>query len=144
MPLLVGVEFSSLVCNQTLLCWIVMLQHTVASKNWACKTSLTDKAFEAETMQIRTRIIARDFTSADRPDLHAGTSPLEAPTATLSIAANHRQSCTSMGLVRISTPRLRVRCLPAEDQGKNDAGEIEPLKKRMYGTCDAAGMWECD
>ena len=34
--------------------------------------------------------------------------------------------------------------LPAEDQGKNDAGESEPLKKRMYGTCDAAGIWECD
>ena len=97
-------------------------------------------------MQIRTRIIARDFTSADRPDLHAGTYPLEAPTVTLSIAANHWQTCTSVGLVRISTPRLRevlVR-LPAEDQGKNDAGESEPLKKRMYGTCDAAGIWECD
>ena len=38
----------------------------------------TDKAFEGEPMQIRSRIVAREFKSDDRPDLYAGTPPLEA------------------------------------------------------------------
>ena len=38
----------------------------------------TDKAFEEEPMQIRSRIVAGEFKSGDRPDLNAGTSPLEA------------------------------------------------------------------
>ena len=33
----------------------------------------TDKAFEWEPMQIRSRICAREFKSDDRPDLYAGT-----------------------------------------------------------------------
>ena len=35
----------------------------------------TDKAFEGEPMQIRSRIVAREFKSDDRPDLYAGTPP---------------------------------------------------------------------
>ena len=38
----------------------------------------TDKAFEEEPMQIRSRIVAGEFKSGDGPDLNAGTSPLEA------------------------------------------------------------------
>ena len=34
----------------------------------------TDKAFEGEPMQIRSRIVARDLKGDDRPDLYAGTS----------------------------------------------------------------------
>ena len=36
----------------------------------------TDKAFEGEPMQIRSRIVAREFKSNDRPDLYAGTPPV--------------------------------------------------------------------
>ena len=50
----------------------------------------TDKAFEGEPMQIRSRICAREFKSDDRPDLYAGTPPLEALKAIISIAANHK------------------------------------------------------
>ena len=32
----------------------------------------TDKAFEEGAMQIRSRIVAREFKSEDRPDLYAG------------------------------------------------------------------------
>ena len=32
----------------------------------------TDKAFEEGAMQIRSRIVAREFKSGDRPDLYAG------------------------------------------------------------------------
>ena len=49
----------------------------------------TDKAFEGEPMQLRSRVVAREFKSADRPDLYAGTPPLEALKAITSIAASH-------------------------------------------------------
>ena len=49
----------------------------------------TDKAFEGEPMQIRSRIVAREFKSWDRPDLYAGPLPLEALKAIISIAASH-------------------------------------------------------
>ena len=35
----------------------------------------TDKAFEVKPMQIRSRIVAREFQSGDRSDLYAGTHP---------------------------------------------------------------------
>ena len=35
----------------------------------------TDKAFEGEPMQVRSRMCAREFKSDDRPDLYAGTPP---------------------------------------------------------------------
>ena len=37
----------------------------------------TDKAFEGEPMQIRSRICAREFKSDDRPDLYAGAPSVE-------------------------------------------------------------------
>ena len=38
----------------------------------------TSKVFEEKSLQIRSRTVAREFKSGDRPDLYAGTSPLEA------------------------------------------------------------------
>ena len=32
----------------------------------------TDKAFEGEPMQVRSRIVAREFKSGHKPDLYAG------------------------------------------------------------------------
>ena len=52
----------------------------------------TDKAFEGEPMQIRSRMCAREFKSDDRPDLYAGTPPLEALKAIISVAANHKET----------------------------------------------------
>ena len=43
-------------------------------------------------MQIRSRIVAREFKSDDRPDMYAGTLPLEALKAIMSIAANHKET----------------------------------------------------
>ena len=40
-----------------------------------------------EPMHVKSRIFAREFKGGDRPDLHAGTPPLEALKAILSIAA---------------------------------------------------------
>ena len=56
----------------------------------------TDKALEGEPMQIRSRIVAREFKSDDRPDLYAGTPPLEALKTIISIAANHRETFSIM------------------------------------------------
>ena len=55
----------------------------------------TDKAFEEEPMQIRSRICAREFENGDRPNLYAGTPPLET-LKTLSIAANHKETFSIM------------------------------------------------
>ena len=41
-------------------------------------------------VQIRSRMCAREFKSDDRPDLYAGTPPLEALKAIISIAANKK------------------------------------------------------
>ena len=52
----------------------------------------TDKAFEGEPMQIRSRMCTREFKSDDRPDLYAGTPPLEALKAMISIVPNHKET----------------------------------------------------
>ena len=43
-------------------------------------------------MQIRSRIVAREFKSDDRPDLFAGTPPLDALKSIISFAANHKET----------------------------------------------------
>ena len=48
-----------------------------------------DTAFEGEPMPFRSRNVAREFKSGDRPDLYAGTPSLEALKTIISIAASH-------------------------------------------------------
>ena len=47
-------------------------------------------------MQVRSRIVAREFESDDRPDPFAGTLPLEALKCIISIAAIHRKTFSIM------------------------------------------------
>ena len=47
-------------------------------------------------MQIRSRPVAREFRSGERPHLLAGTPPLEALKAIISIAANHKHTFSIM------------------------------------------------
>ena len=75
----------------------------------------TDTAFEGEPMQVRSRMCAREYKNDDRPDLYAGTPPLEALKTIISIAAhtlrrNIFQSCTSTCHVHISIRRPRDLC----------------------------------
>ena len=56
----------------------------------------THKAFEGEPMHVKLRMCAREFKSDDRPDLYAGTPPLEALKAIISIAANHKETFSIM------------------------------------------------
>ena len=110
----------------------------------------TDKAFEGEPMQIRSRIVAREFKSEDRPDLYAGTPPLEALKPITSIAASHSPEFSLMH-VDVSRAYFHAKGrgpvlvkLPAEDCSGKDVGKIGLLKKSMYGTRDAASNWERD
>ena len=112
----------------------------------------TDKAFEGEPMHIRSRIVARKFKSDDRPDLYAGTLPLEALKIIISIAANHKET---FSFIHIDVSRAYFH---AEAQrhvcadtitcgGQNLAPVLENmglLKKSMYGPRDAASNWERD
>ena len=54
------------------------------------------KAFEGCAMQICSRIVAKEFKSGGRPDLYAGSHPLEALKATISIAASHSPQSSLM------------------------------------------------
>ena len=110
----------------------------------------TDKAFEGEPMQIRSRMCAREFKSDDRPELYAGTPPLEALKAIISIAANHKETFSIMH-IDVSRAYFHAKAqrpvlirLPAEDRMGTDAGKIGLMKKSMYGTRDAASNWERD
>ena len=110
----------------------------------------TDKAFEGEPMQIRSRNCAREFKSDDRPDLYAGTPPLEALKVVMSIAANHKGTFSIMHIdvsrayFHANAQRPVLIRLPAEDRMGNDKGKVGLMKKSMYGTRDAASNWERD
>ena len=99
-------------------------------------------------MQIRSRIVARDFKSGNRPDLYAGTPPLEALKDFISIAAIHSPKFSLMhidvsrGYFHAKAQRSVLVKLPSEDCSGKDEGEIGLLKKSMYGTRDAASNWE--
>ena len=89
----------------------------------------TDKAFEGEPMQVRSRMCARDFKSDDRPDVHAGTPPSEALKAIIPIAANHKETFSIMHIY-VSGPYFHAKAqrpvlirLPVEDRMGTDAGE---------------------
>ena len=110
----------------------------------------TDKALEEEPMQIRSRICARESKSDDRPDLHAGTPPLEALKAIISIAANHKETFSFMHIdvarayFHAKAQRPVLIRLPVEDRMGTDVGKVGLMKKSMYGTRDAASNWERD
>ena len=110
----------------------------------------TDKAFEGEPMQIRSRICAREIKSDDRPDLYVGTPPLEALKVIMSIAANHKGTFSIMH-IDVSRAYFHAKAqrpvlirLPAEDRTGTDKGKVGLMKKSMYGTRDAASNWERD
>ena len=90
----------------------------------------TDKAFERKPMQISSRMCAREFQSDDRPDLYAGTPPLEALKAVISIAANNKEMFSIMQIdvscayLHAKAQRLVVIRLPLEDRMGTDAGKV--------------------
>ena len=87
----------------------------------------TDKAFEGEPMQLRSRIMAREFKSADRPDLHAGAPPLEALKAIISIAASHSPEFSLMH-VDVSCAYFHARRLLRKGSRKNRIVDEEHVR----------------
>ena len=59
-------------------------------------------------MHIRSRLVAKEFKSGNRPDMYAGTLPLEALKAIISIAAGHSPEFSLM-LVDVSRAYLHAR-----------------------------------
>ena len=96
-------------------------------------------------MQIRSRIVAREFKSDHRPDLYAGTPPLEALKTVISIAANHKETVSIMHVdmsrayFRAKAQRLVLVRLPVEDRMGADAEKIGLLKSVAHGTQQAIG-----
>ena len=86
--------------------------------------------------------------SDDRPDLNAGTPPLEALKAIISIAANHKETFSvihidvSRAYFHVEAQRPVLVRSPVEDRMGANAGKIGLLKRSMYGTRDAASNWE--
>ena len=103
----------------------------------------TNKAFE-EAIQIRSRLVAREFKSGGRPDLSAGTPPLGALKATIHIAANHKHTFSIMHIdlscacFHAKAQRLVLVRLPLEDRMGIDVGKIGSLRKSTHGTRKAA------
>ena len=85
-----------------------------------------DETFEGEPMQIRSRIVAREFHSEDRPDLYGGTSSLEALKAIISIVESHSPEFSLMHVdvsrayFHAKAQRLVLVELPAEDRSGKD------------------------
>ena len=85
-------------------------------------------------MQIRSRIVAREFKSGNRPDLYAGTLLLEALKAIMSIAASHTAEFSLMHVdvsgayFHAKAQRLVLVKLPASDFSGKDEGKIGLLK----------------
>ena len=80
-----------------------------------------DIAFEGERIQDKSRIVAREFKGEDRPDLHAGTLPLEGLTARLSLAANQWRT---VGIMHIDVlERLLVEDQTKENDAESDGSE---------------------
>ena len=101
-------------------------------------------------MQIRSRMCAREFKSDARPDLYAGTLPLEALKAIMSIAANLKKTFpithihVSRAYFHAKAQRPVLIRLPVEETMGTDGGKVGLMKKSMYGTRDAAqqlGTW---
>ena len=82
-------------------------------------------------MQIRSRLVARDFRSGTRPDMYAGTLPMNALKEVLSILANPRNEFSvfhidvSRAHFHAKAQRFVLVRLPSEDMGKIDAGKSD-------------------
>ena len=99
---------------------------------------------------IRSRLCAKEFRRGPMPELYAGTPPLEALKAILSLVAEN-SSGQSLLHVDVSRAYFHAKArrtvlveVPEEDLGDGEQhGEfVWVLEKSMYGTRDAARNWE--
>ena len=113
------------------------------------KTGWTDtnKGTDVEP-NVRSRWVAKEFNTGPRPDLFAGTAPLEGVKLVLSQAASERDGDVCVGIVDVrrayfyagAKRRVFVE-LPVEDWQPGDEDKCGLLRASLYGTRDAAQNW---
>ena len=97
----------------------------------------------------RSRLVAREFNTSDRPEWYAATPPSETLRIILSKLASDRK-CKLMyadvSRAYFYAPAVRPVYvqLAAEDRSPGDEGLVGRLKMSMYGTRDAAANWAAE
>ena len=108
----------------------------------------TDKAHPGEEPHYRSRLVAKEIRKDERPELFAGTPPVETVKILCGRLASKRRG---WGMLHIDVSRAYFHAdavrpvlieLPAEDYEDGDEYKVGVLQKSMYGTRDAALNWE--
>ena len=106
---------------------------------------------DEENPEYRSRLVAAELKTEQRPDLFAGTPPVEAIRLILSDAATADRETTRKCLMVNDVKRayFHAKCtrdvyvqLPEEDTLSGEEGLCGKLELSMYGTRDAAKNWE--
>ena len=106
-----------------------------------------NKARAGETPNIRCRLVAKEIKKDERPELFAGTPPLEALKILCRIASSRRKEYEMMHIdvsrayFHAAVTRPVIIEIPPEDWQEGDDGKVGVLLKSMYGTRDAASNW---
>lgn len=107
-----------------------------------------DKAHPGEEEQYRSRLVAKEIRKDERPELYAGTPPVETIKILCARLAARRRG---WGMLHIDVSRAYFHAdaerpvlieLPVEDYEDGDEYRVGVLRKSMYGTRDAALNWE--
>ena len=115
----------------------MQLWRSTRSRQLTQSGSTLTKHLRGKPIQIRSRIVAREFKSGDSPDVYAGTPPLELLKAIISIAASHSPEFSLMHVdvlfacFHAKAHRPVLVKLPAEGCSGKDKGKIGLLKKSM-------------
>ena len=97
----------------------------------------TDKR-QPRKLNVRARWVAKEYETHARPELYVSTPPLEALNVVLSeVTTGKRRGKVVAPVSRASTLQL-----PPEDYEAGDDHMCGLLQYRLYGTRDAAQIWE--
>ena len=109
---------------------------------------------DAKAMDVRSRLVAMDFKDSEKPELFAGTPPLESLRILCSSAATVDEEGEEENVMMVSDVR-RAYCyapverpiwieLPPEDKTTEDIEQdmVGQLNFSLYGTRDAALNWQ--
>ena len=107
---------------------------TSPAKN-CCGMVDTNKTLEEEVVQIRSRIVAREFESEDRPDLYAGTPPMEASRAVISISASHEANI-------LNHAHRRFTCILSCKSSGTCAGPSASGRQNRHSTLGKVVCWK--
>ena len=97
----------------------------------------------------RSRLVAREFNTSEKPEWYAATPPSEALRLMLNKLASDKDNkimCADVSRAYFYAPDVRgvYVYLPAEDARLEDKGMVGRLKMSTYGTRDAAANWAAE